>query len=57
MNFDVNGCDTRGADSMNIYLPKLKKDIYKNIFLYNGGYVWNCLPDVVKDSPNLEAFE
>ena len=57
MNFDVNGYDTRGTDSMNVYLPKLKKDIYKNSFLYKGGQVWNCLPDVVKDSPNLEAFK
>ena len=32
MNFDVNGYDTRGTDSMNVYLPKLKKDIYKNSF-------------------------
>ena len=32
MNFDINGYDTRGTDSMNVYLPKLKKDIYKNIF-------------------------
>ena len=31
-NFDVNGYDTRGTDSMNVYLPKLKKDIYKNSF-------------------------
>ena len=57
MNFDVNGYDTRGTDSMNIYLPKLKKGIYKNSFLSKGGQVWNCLPDVVKDSPNLEAFK
>ena len=47
MNFDVNGYDTRGTDSMNIYLPKLKKGIYKNNFLSKGGQVWNCLPDVV----------
>ena len=57
MNFDVNSYDTRGTDSMDVYLPKLKKDIYKNSFLYKGGQVWNCRPDVVKDSPNLEAFE
>ena len=57
MNFDINGYDTRGTDSMNVYLPKLKKDIYKNSFLHKGGKVWNCLPDVVKDSPNLEAFK
>ena len=30
MNFDVNGYDTRGTDSVNLYLPKLKKDICKN---------------------------
>ena len=48
MNFDVNGYDTRGTESMNVYLLKFKKDIYKNSFLYKGGQVWNCLPDVVK---------
>ena len=57
MNFDVYGHDTKGTDSMNVYLTKLKKDIYKNSFLYKGGQVWNCFPDVVKDSPNLETFE
>ena len=32
MNLDVNGYDTRGTDSMNVYLPKLKKDINNNSF-------------------------
>ena len=57
MNFDINGYDTRGTDGMNVYLPSLKKDIYKNSFLYKGGQLWNRLPDVVKDSPNLETFK
>ena len=57
MNFDIKDNDTRGIDGMNVYLPTLKKDIYKNSFLYKGGQVWNRLPDVVKDSPNLEVFE
>ena len=57
MNFDINGYDTRGTDGMNVYLPTLKKDIYKNSFLYKGGQLWNRLPDVVKDSPNLETFK
>ena len=56
MNFDVNGYDTRGTDSMNVYLPKFRKDIYKNSFFYKG-QVWSYLSDVVKDSPNLEAFK
>ena len=57
MNFDINGYNTRGTDGMNVYLPTLKKDIYKNSFLYKGGQLWNRLPDVVKDSPNLETFK
>ena len=32
MNFDVNGYDTRGTDGMNVYLPKLKKHVFKNSF-------------------------
>ena len=57
MNFDVNGYDTRGTEGMNVYLPKLTKDIDKNSFWYKGGQMLNCLSDVVKDSPNLEAFK
>ena len=57
MNFDINGYDTRGTDGMNVYLPTLKKDICKTSFLYKGGQVWNRLPDVVKDYPNLETFK
>ena len=57
MSFDINGYDTRGADGMNVYLPTLKKDIYKNSFLYKRGPVWNRRPDVVDDSTNLETFK
>ena len=57
INFDIKDNDTRGIDGMNVYLPTLKKDIYKNSFLYKGGQVWNRLPDVVKDSPNLEILK
>ena len=57
MNFDINGYDTRGADSMNVYLPTLKKDMYKNSFMYKGGQVWNSLPDLVKDSPDIDTFK
>ena len=57
MNFDINDYDTRGTYGINVYLPTVKKDIYKNSYLYKGGQVWNRLPDVVKDSPNLETFK
>ena len=32
VNFDINGYGTRGTDGINVYLPTLKKDIYKNSF-------------------------
>ena len=53
MNFDVNGYDTRGANSMNVYLPTAHKEIFKLSFLYKGGALWNELPDNVKDSETL----
>ena len=45
---NLNGYDTRGTDDKNIYLPKSKKHINKNIFFIYRGQVWNCLPDAVK---------
>ena len=57
MNCDINGYDTRSTDGMSVYSQKLTKDIYRNSFVYKGGQVGHCLPDVVKDSPYLEAFK
>ena len=34
MNLGINGYDTRVTDGMTVYLPVLKKDIYKNSVLY-----------------------
>ena len=34
MNLGINGYDTRVTDGMTVYLPVLKKDIYKNSILY-----------------------
>ena len=40
MNFDVNGYDTRGSD-MELYLPTLRKEAYRNSFMYMGGKLWS----------------
>ena len=45
MNFDVNGYDTSDTENMNVYLPKLKKDTYKNSFCIKevkSGIVSRC---------------
>ena len=57
MHFDIHGYDTREAGSMNVYLPTVHKEIYKNIFLCLGGKLWNDLPDFVKNSSNIETFK
>ena len=57
VKFDIYGYGPRRIDDMNVYLPTLKKVIYKNSFLYKRGHVWNRLPAVVIDSPNLKTFK
>ena len=39
MNFDVNGYGTRGSD-VDLYLPTLRKEVYRNSFMYKGGKLW-----------------
>ena len=45
MHFDSYGYGTMKAGSMNLYLPTVPKDIYRNSFLYSGGTLFNDLPD------------
>ena len=37
MHFDIHGYNTREAGSMNVYLPAVHKEMYRNSFLYSGG--------------------
>ena len=57
MNFDVNGYNTRSTDTMDVYIPKPNKEIYRNSLLYKGGIIWNSLPDEVKESSNIDEFK
>ena len=56
MNFDVNGYDTRTSD-MELYLPTLREEAYRNSFMYMGGKLWNDLPEFVQNSANIESFK
>ena len=57
MHFDIHGYNAREAGSMNVYLPAVHKEIYRNVFLYSGGKLWNELPDFVKNYTNIEAYK
>ena len=56
MNFVVDGYDTRGSD-MELYLSMLRKEAYRNSFMYMGGKLWNDLPEFVQNSANIESFK
>ena len=56
MNFDVNGYDTRASD-MELYLPTLRKEAFRNSFMYMGGRLWNDLPEFVQNSSDIEPFK
>ena len=42
---------------MNVYFPRVNKEVYKQSFMYKGGIILNALPDNVKNSENLEMFK
>jgi hypothetical protein len=57
LNGDVNTYPVRSSHMHNVYLPFIKKDVYKNSFLCKGGQLWNNLPDAVKTSNSLHSFK
>ena len=56
MNFDGNSYDTRGSD-IELYLPTLRKDIFRNSFMYMGGKRWNDLPEFVQHPTSIKYFK
>ena len=52
MHFDIHGLDTREAGSMNVYLPTVHKEIYRNILFYiwvaNFGSICQILWRIVR---------
>ena len=56
MNSEVN-LYNNSSNTMDVYLPTPRKEIYKNSFVYSGGMAWNSLPSVVKECQDLETFK
>ena len=51
---DIHGYDTRSGENMDLYMPRVTKDIYKRSFSYMATNLWNQLPTDVKKSTNLD---
>ena len=57
MSVDIHGYDTRSGENMDLYVPRVIKDIYKRIFSYMATSLWNPLPTDVKESATLDSFK
>jgi hypothetical protein len=57
MACDVHSYGTRQANSMNVHVQHAKTEVLKKSLFYNGGRLWNQLPEVVKESENIDTFK
>ena len=57
MYVDIHGYDTRSGENMDLYVPRVIKDIYKRSFSYMATNLWNQLPTDVKESATLDSFK
>ena len=56
MYVDIHGYDTRSGENMDLYVPRVIKDIYRS-FSYMATNLWNQLPTDVKVSATLDSFK
>ena len=57
MRVDRHGYNFRGHRNDDVYLPTIKKEIFRMSLRYFGGKLWNRLPDHVKDSCSQDNFK
>ena len=57
MKEDIRGYQPRDANVVDVYLPRVKKEIYKKSLMFLGGTLWNSLPPPVKNSTSLNIFK
>ena len=57
MHVDIHGYNTRSGENMDLYVPRVIKDIYKRSFSYMATNLWNQLPTDVKESATLDSFK
>ena len=43
--------------NMDLIIPKPKTETLKRSFSYTGAVKWNCLPEAIRQSPNIDTFK
>ena len=47
----------RSTSSNNLYLPRIKTEIFRKSLSYSGTLLWNGLPSTIKTCPSLRSFK
>ena len=55
--YEATGKYLRSFDSMNLYKPKVNKNIFKTSLSYSGVDLWNKLPMDIMELTNLYSFK
>ena len=50
-------CSTRLATSSCLLLPKPRTELLKRSLPYSGPFVWNCLPNHLKEAASILSFK
>ena len=54
---DINKYQTRSTTNYNVLIPSIRTSLYKQSFSFNGPFVWNNLPNHLKQSVSLSSFK
>ena len=54
---DINIYPTRYSSSTNVHIPFPRKEIFKRSFIYDGGCIFNSLPNFLKECKHLSEFK
>ena len=53
----IHSVNTRGASNGDFMLPKVNVECFKNSLSFNGPYVWNNLPNEVRNANSVMNFK
>ena len=55
--FETHNHETRGALNMDLAVPMVKKEMFRNSFQYHNINIWNNLPHKLKNAITLDSFK
>ena len=54
---EITNRNTRSASNTTLYKPLPKREVFKNAFMFRGPFIWNQLPNVLKETSTLNGFK